>query len=669
MNSFQVFLSRVVHRSAIGVGLQSVTSAVTNGKIVVRKAMAAAVLLSLWGCAYASGVVARAPTLNDLATDVAVIASSLVPRAPATDDPESAVVRIEAVGTFEDVWEGLPYSGTGSGSGFLISPNGEILTNAHVVVGASLLRVFVPGYNDARAGRVVSIDECSDLALIKIDGANYPYLALAGGEPALQARVSALGYAHGRPKLATTRGRVVDVRAEGASGWAALGHTIQHSAQLHPGNSGGPLLADDSTVVGVNYSADEEGDAWAVPISVVTELLPLLRAGNTSAFVTGINGQAFTSLVSDVTGVFASSVASGSAADRAGVLPGDLVMKLERLSLAHDGTLKQYCDVLRSHAQSDVLSVQVYRRTQHVLLVGQLNGDRLAAVNGTLPEPDPPQSAPQPWIGTAIPELYKAGMQDLVDLAPEQIQNGLDTLVYLDDLREQPVGLTWGWCADSQTRLEQNWAHFSILFVADGQPYAPDTLFIWDSEDSIDVAGKTGVAAFCRTANMALDEWDTGVHRLVAFAYLDEPINDGWRDYYESDVHTTHYEIRVNQAPRNVVALDQLEIAPPEVAGNTAVPSGCVSVADAWQFLGQERCVYGNMSEHFDKWDAGMQENVYWIRFEETDDFYMLMYGGWSYDELYPACTIASGKIERLGRLTVMVLAPSVGVDNRREDC
>ncbi len=669
MNNLQSGLARPVSRNFICGVLRWGDWCHRAVKVTLRHALQALVLLGLGACARAGSLVARAPTLGDVATEVSAIGSRLVQREPATENPASAVVRIEAVGTFEDVWDGLPYSNTGSGSGFLISSDGEILTNAHVVLGASLLRVFVPGDTDARGGRVVSIDECSDLALIKIEGDDFPYLALAGEEPALRSAVMAVGYAHGRPALATTRGRVVDLEAEGASGWAALGHTVQHTAEVHPGNSGGPLLAEDGTVVGVNYAGDEEGDAWAVPISIVTEQLPLLRAGNTSAFVTGINGQAFTSLVSDATGVFASSIASGSAADKAGVLPGDLVMKLERLPLAHDGTVKQYCDVLRSHVQSDVLSVQVYRRTQHMLLAGQLNGDRLAAVKGTLPEPAPPASAPRPWIGTAIPELYQAGMQDLEGLAAGPIVSGLDTLFYLEDLREQPVALSWGWCADSQARLEQNWAHLSILFVADGQPYAPDTLFNWDAENSIDVAGRTGVGAFCRTAYMALDDWAEGVHRVVAFAYLDEPIFDGWRDYYESDVHTTHYEVRVNQAPRNVVALDRPEIALPDPAGNTAVPSGCVSVSDAWQFLGQERCVYGNMSEHFDKWDAGMQETVYWIRFRETDDFYMLMYGGWSYDELYPACTIAFGKIERLGRRTVMVLSPSVGVDNRQEDC
>ena len=626
-------------------------------------------VLGLWGCAGASSLVARAPVLKELATDLAAIGSSAVLAAPATEDPASAVVRIEAVGTFEDVWEGLPYSGTGSGSGFLISPDGEILTNAHIVLGASLLRVFVPGDSDGRGGRIIGIDECSDLALIKIDGANYPYLALGGGEPALDSPVLALGYAHGRPTLSTTRGRVVDLSAEGASGWAALGHTLQHSAEIHPGNSGGPLLADNSTVVGVNYAGDEDGGAWAVPISVVNELVPRLRAGTPSAFLTGINGQAFTSFVSDATGVFASSVASGSPADKAGIVAGDLVMKLERLPLAVDGTVQVYCDVLRSHTQADVLAVQVYRRAEHLMLAGQLNGDRLSAVNDTRPEPAPPTTAPRPWIGTAIPDLYDAGMQDLEKLAAEPVQNGLDTLFYLEDLREQPVGLSWGWCADSQARLEQNWAHFSILFVADGQPYASDSLYTWDHEDSIDVDGQTGVAAYCRSAIMALDDWGHGVHRVVAFAYLDQPIDDGWRDYYESDVHTTHYEIRVNQTPRNVVADGQSNPVQPESMGGAAVPGGCISVADAWQFLGQTRCVYGNMSDHFDKWDAGMQETVYWIQFRETDEFYMLMYGGWSYDELYPACTTAFGKIERLGRLTVMVLAPRVGVENWAEDC
>ena len=529
-----------------GVGNQMASSGQAVVKIAALTGVRVAVAFSLLGCGAGISLAPRGPATESFSTAVVANVTRSAPRAPASDDPSTAVVRIEAEGTFEDAWEGLPFSSSGSGSGFLISPDGEILTNAHVVLGASLMRVFVPGSIDARAGRVISVDECSDLALIKIEGGNFPYLALATGDPAVRDPVLALGYAHGRPTLATTPGSVLDIRADGTSGWAALGHTIQHTAELHPGNSGGPLLAANNTVVGVNYSADDEGGAWAVPISIVNELLPQLRAGSSTAFVTGINGQAFTSFVSGVTGVFASSVASGSAADKAGVLPGDLVMKLERLPLAQDGTVKKYCDVLRSHAQSAVLAVQVYRRTDHVLLAGQLNGDLLAEVKGELPEPAPPQFAPQAANGMAIPELYDAGMHDVSDLAADPIQNGMDTLFFVDDLREQPVGLRWGWCADSQDRLEQNWEHFSILFVADGQPYSADNLFTWDSEDRIDVAGRTDVAAFCRTVSIALDTWGTGVHRLVASAYLDSPISDGWRDYYESDVHTSHYEIRVN---------------------------------------------------------------------------------------------------------------------------
>ncbi len=320
--------------------------------------------------------------------------------APATDAPGTAVVRIETEGTFLEIGGDQLKPAEKGGSGFLISSEGEILTNAHVVVGAALLRVFVPGEPVARPGRVVRSDACSDLALIKIDGGNYPYLKLGVGDPAVQAPVVALGYPE--PTLVTTRGVVADVRADGALPWVAVRYTIQHTAEILPGNSGGPLVAENGTVVGINYAGDDLGAAYAVPVSIVNELLPMLRGDAVQGFYSGINAEA-TSPGDTAGAVFVRSVASGSPADKAGVMPGDLVTELEHLPMAEDGTLQKYCDVLRSHGQTDVLSVKVYRPVENQMLSGQLNGIRLAVVEG--PVEGAVDEAGNPVAAPAAPKL------------------------------------------------------------------------------------------------------------------------------------------------------------------------------------------------------------------------------------------------------------------------
>ncbi len=462
------------------------------------------------------------------------------------DDGSGAVVRIETVGAFEALWQGLPYVSTGYGSGFLVSEDGQILTNAHIVVGAALLRVFVPGEVNPISGRVVASDECSDLALIKVEGTDLPVLRLATGAPVLDSPVRALGYPYGAADLWESSGTILDTDGYGASGWAALGHTIQHSAEMHPGNSGGPLLDANNFVVGVNYAGDSSGSGWAVPINLVTPVLSQMRVGKVASFVTGINGQAFVSQVSDATGVFVSSVATGSAAGLAGVLAGDLLLELERLPLAQDGTLRDYCDVLRSHSQSDVLDLRVYRRSEYALLAGQLNGNQLEVVAGQLPEPEPPQFAPDYVPARQISDLVAGGLPDLDELASKLHQDVMQQAVAIDDFGDQRIFMSWKWCADSVERLAQNLDHFTVMFVVDGVSYTEDAVHRTNTQELIDVAGKTGVSSQCSTSRIALEQWDSGVHRAVVSAYLDSEISDGWSTFSKEFLDEKFYEVRVS---------------------------------------------------------------------------------------------------------------------------
>ncbi|HRO23926.1 MAG TPA: PDZ domain-containing protein, partial [Promineifilum sp.] len=150
-------------------------------------------------------------------------------------------------------------------------------------------------------------------------------------------------------------------------------------ATINPGNSGGPLVDGDGRVVGVNYASSSGTDQYfTISRDEALPVIEQLRAGKDVNSI-GINGQA----VSDgesIFGIWASSVESGSPADKAGIKAGDILTKMEGLVLATDGTMSAYCDILRGHNMTDPMSVEVLRFADGTLLSGQLNGDPLEIV-------------------------------------------------------------------------------------------------------------------------------------------------------------------------------------------------------------------------------------------------------------------------------------------------
>lgn len=290
----------------------------------------------------------------------------------------SATVRIVAEGTFVDPEIGLQANTAGSGSGFIVDPSGIVVTNNHVVTGAALLRVFVDGEDRPRNARVLGYSECSDLAVIDLDGEDYPYLDWYDGEITTGLDVYTAGYPLGDPEFTLTRGIVSKARADGDTDWASVDSVIEHDATINPGNSGGPLVTGDAQVVAVNYAAaTEERQYFAISAEDATPLIDRLRSQENVHSI-GINGQA----VGDdegLTGVWVAAVDSGSVAADAGIEPGDIITTMEGLTLATDGTMSDFCDILRSRTASDVLAIEVLRFETEELLAGQLNGDPLEA--------------------------------------------------------------------------------------------------------------------------------------------------------------------------------------------------------------------------------------------------------------------------------------------------
>jgi len=289
-------------------------------------------------------------------------------------DVRQAVVQIEAQGTFVDPEVGLQVNSAGRGSGFIIDPSGIAVTNNHVVTGAALLKVWVGGESEPRNARVLGVSECSDLAVIDIEGENHPYLEWFEGPIDVGLEIYSAGFPLGDPEFTLTKGIVSKANAGGETDWASLSSVLEHDATINPGNSGGPLVDASGKIVGVNYAASPMfSQYFAISRDVASQTIDRLRQDQDVDSI-GVNGVAVMSDDGSLSGVWVSSVASGSAADIAGVLPGDIVTTMEGLLLGVDGTMADYCDILRTHGSEATLAIEVLRYQDGQYLEGQLNG-------------------------------------------------------------------------------------------------------------------------------------------------------------------------------------------------------------------------------------------------------------------------------------------------------
>ncbi|GIK55029.1 MAG: PDZ domain-containing protein [Chloroflexi bacterium] len=289
---------------------------------------------------------------------------------------KTAAIQIEAQGTFRDPEVGMLYNAAGYGSGFIIDPSGIAVTNNHVVTGAALIKVWIGGESQPRNARIIGASECADLAVIDIDGDGFPYLEWYDGNVDVGLDVYAAGFPLGDPEYTLTRGIIAKANANGETNWASIDGRVQHDATINPGNSGGALVTTGGKVVAVNYAGAAGIDQYfAIKQEQALPVIEQLRQGQDYLSI-GVNGRAVNN-GEGLSGIWVSSVKSGSPADKAGLQPGDIITRLEGLVLALDGTMADYCDILRTHNPTDVLSIEVLRFDTQEVLEGKLNGDPL----------------------------------------------------------------------------------------------------------------------------------------------------------------------------------------------------------------------------------------------------------------------------------------------------
>jgi S1-C subfamily serine protease len=292
-------------------------------------------------------------------SDASVNVSALIANA------EPAVVAITT--------DGGPGSGTGgAGTGFVISPDGIVVTNNHVVEGAAKISVaFSSGLT--KPAKLVGRDASADLAVVKVAGTNLPALPL-GDSDAVKVgdEVVAIGNALAlEGGLTVTRGIIsgTDRNVDTQEGGTLVG-MLQTDAAINFGNSGGPLLDAHGLVIGINTAIADPTQAqnigFAIPISRAKPIIADLRAGRKPAFL-GVSTKNVTpALVQELglkveKGAYVSQITPNTPADKVGIRVGDVIVSIGGM------TINNSSDVLtavRTHRPGDSVDVVLDRKGQ-----------------------------------------------------------------------------------------------------------------------------------------------------------------------------------------------------------------------------------------------------------------------------------------------------------------
>ncbi|HHU85228.1 MAG: trypsin-like peptidase domain-containing protein [Pelotomaculaceae bacterium] len=242
----------------------------------------------------------------------------------------------------------VPEQEEGLGSGFIISPDGYILTNEHVIDGADEISVTVIGFDQELQASIIGADYDLDLALLKIDAGNeLPYLRLGNSD---QIRVGnwviAIGNPYGLDHTVTTgvvsaKGRPISVDDR------QYENLLQTDASINPGNSGGPLINLNGEVVGINtaINAQAQGIGFAIPTSTVQSVMDDLKnsASNVRPWigvqVRSVDEESARYLgLESVSGALVAGVIPGSPAAKAGLQQWDVIIEFNgnKINTAED---------------------------------------------------------------------------------------------------------------------------------------------------------------------------------------------------------------------------------------------------------------------------------------------------------------------------------------------
>jgi serine protease Do len=293
------------------------------------------------------------------------------------------------------------------GSGFLVSSDGIVLTNAHVVDGAKEVTVKLSNHREFKA-KVLGADRSSDIAVLKIDAHDLPTVQLGDSNQLhVGDYVLAIGEPFGLEETATAGIVSAKGRSLPGDGYVPF---IQTDAAVNPGNSGGPLFDANGNVVGINaqiysHSGGYEGVSFAIPINLAVQVKDqIVKTGKVAHARLGVEVQTIDQSLADSfrmkapNGALVAKIEPDSAAARAGLKVGDVILEFNGNPIVDAGQLSAR---VGAAAPGDKASLEIWRDGKPMTLnvaIGSATPTEVAGTAGS-------EAAPQTRLGLALRPL------------------------------------------------------------------------------------------------------------------------------------------------------------------------------------------------------------------------------------------------------------------------
>ena len=258
-------------------------------------------------------------------------------------------------------------NGAAAGTGIVLTKDGEVVTNNHVIAGATAIKVIVPATKRSYVADVVGYDISDDIAVLKLEAASSLATATVGNSAKLKKGqpTRAVGNANGTGKLVTTSGKILalnqTIQVQQDDGEVVrLASLVKTSARLVPGDSGGPLIDKSGHVIGIDAAGSASvgstsAPGYAISINHALALVRQIAALRASTLV-HIGATAFVGLqVKDATGgVAVQVVVPGSPAESSGLVQGDVLTSIDGTPLS---SFKDLRTILFGHHPGDSITI------------------------------------------------------------------------------------------------------------------------------------------------------------------------------------------------------------------------------------------------------------------------------------------------------------------------